>query len=223
MSKVKKKHSKRKTAAPAPADSRAALIQAAQKCFGTEGYDRTSTRDIAKAAGVNISLISYHFQGKEGLLRACLEEMSAGGVEMAERVLKKPTSIEDFKTRLQIFTEEFLRVHMQHSDTSCLMLREITTGTPNPIVIEMFKSRFVIVFEKLVDFLSSAQKQKLMAADQHPEMAAMMVMGCITHLLRSETMRKAVLGVPGLLEEGQISKTCAQLTGQLLNGMLPRN
>lgn len=56
-------------------DSRQALVRAAMRAFGEKGFSATSTREIARAAGVNISLIAYHFGGKEGLRTACAQAM----------------------------------------------------------------------------------------------------------------------------------------------------
>ena len=57
---------------PTRADqTRATLIRAALRLFGTRGFDGTSTRDIAAAANANIGSIAYHFGGKEGLRTAC--------------------------------------------------------------------------------------------------------------------------------------------------------
>ncbi|MBV5264775.1 CerR family C-terminal domain-containing protein [Pinisolibacter aquiterrae] len=53
--------------------TRASLIRVALDLFGRKGYDATSTRDIAGAAGVNIAGIAYHFGGKAGLHKACGE------------------------------------------------------------------------------------------------------------------------------------------------------
>jgi len=52
-------------------DTRSALIRAGIDLFGRGGFDGTSTREIARAAGVNIAGIAYHFGGKAGLHRAC--------------------------------------------------------------------------------------------------------------------------------------------------------
>jgi AcrR family transcriptional regulator len=212
----------KKTSATNPNQSREQLLQAARNAFATEGYDRTSTRDIAKAAGVNISLISYHFQGKEGLFRACLEELSQSGIDTVERVLKRPTSTEELKTRLQIFIEEFIQLHLARPDNSCIMMKELFSATPNAIVVDLFRKKFSLVFGKLIEFLAAAQKQKLIAPSVDVEIFGMMVMGCITHLMRTENMRKIILGVPGLLEPQQIDKTISQLANNLLNGILPR-
>ena len=44
------------------------ILEASTKLFSLKGFKATTIRDIAKDANVNSSLISYHFNGKEGLL-----------------------------------------------------------------------------------------------------------------------------------------------------------
>lgn len=217
-----KRTKKKVTAQAVPSNSRELLLLAAKKIFSDQGYDRTSTRDIAKEAGVNISLISYHFAGKEGLYRTCLEESSKMGLETVERVLKKPASLDEFKTRFQIFIEEFIKIHISNPDTSCIVMRELTNGLPNPIVMDLFKNKFVVIFEKLIEYLNFAQKQKFIASGVNTEILGMMIMGSITHLLRTDNMRKVVMGIPGLIEPEVIDKTIAQLANNLLNGVIPR-
>jgi len=56
--------------------TRSALVRVAIDLFGRKGYDATSTRDIAGAAGVNIAGIAYHFGGKGGLHRVCAEAIA---------------------------------------------------------------------------------------------------------------------------------------------------
>jgi AcrR family transcriptional regulator len=62
----------RKAAVQAPsapeADTPDKLIAAAERLFAAHGYASVSVRAIAAAAGVNWSLVGYHFRGKEGLL-----------------------------------------------------------------------------------------------------------------------------------------------------------
>jgi AcrR family transcriptional regulator len=54
--------------AAAGAETREKLVAAAERLFATRGYTNVSVRAIATAAGVNWSLVGYHFRGKEGLL-----------------------------------------------------------------------------------------------------------------------------------------------------------
>ncbi|RWC63385.1 MAG: DUF1956 domain-containing protein [Mesorhizobium sp.] len=53
--------------------TRAALVRAALKLFGRQGFDGTSTREIAAEAQANIGSIAYHFGGKEGLRTAAAD------------------------------------------------------------------------------------------------------------------------------------------------------
>ncbi len=58
-------------------DCRKKLIAAATPLFARKGLHGTNVRELARAAGVNFSMISYHFGGKNGLYAAVLEEQFA--------------------------------------------------------------------------------------------------------------------------------------------------
>ncbi|MDJ0392912.1 TetR family transcriptional regulator [Rhodococcus sp. G-MC3] len=52
--------------------TRASLVKAAKRRFTVVGFERTTVRDVASDAGVNVSLISRYFGSKDGLLAAVL-------------------------------------------------------------------------------------------------------------------------------------------------------
>jgi len=54
-------------------DSRSRLLAAATPLFARRGLNGVSVRELASAAGVNLSMISYHFGGKEGLYAEILK------------------------------------------------------------------------------------------------------------------------------------------------------
>lgn len=60
---------------PGGAESRARILGAAGQLFAARGYDGVATRELAAAADVNISAITYYFDGKEGLYRAVLGQL----------------------------------------------------------------------------------------------------------------------------------------------------
>ncbi|MFY8035006.1 MAG: TetR/AcrR family transcriptional regulator [Flexibacteraceae bacterium] len=54
-------------------DTAARIMQTAEKLFAKKGFECVSIRELAAECGVNISLISYHFGGKEQLLEKIIE------------------------------------------------------------------------------------------------------------------------------------------------------
>jgi TetR/AcrR family transcriptional regulator, regulator of cefoperazone and chloramphenicol sensitivity len=57
--------------------TRQKLLTAAIDVFGQYGFDGTTTRALASAAGVNLQAIPYYFGGKEGLYLAAAEHLAA--------------------------------------------------------------------------------------------------------------------------------------------------
>lgn len=59
-------------------EARSRLLHAALALFAEKGFAKTSTREIAQAAGANIAAISYYFGDKAGLYAACFAEPMGG-------------------------------------------------------------------------------------------------------------------------------------------------
>ncbi len=57
--------------------TRQAILTAALSEFGLKGFGGATTRAIADAAGVALPAIAYHFGNKEGLYRACAQDIVA--------------------------------------------------------------------------------------------------------------------------------------------------
>lgn len=53
------------------------ILDVARQHFSSVGFEGTSTRRIATDAGVNHSLIVYHFKNKDGLWQATMEDLFA--------------------------------------------------------------------------------------------------------------------------------------------------
>jgi AcrR family transcriptional regulator len=58
-----------------PPDTRARLVDAAERLFAERGVDAVSLREIARAAGAkNVIAVQYHFSDRDGVLRAILDK-----------------------------------------------------------------------------------------------------------------------------------------------------
>ncbi len=56
-----------------PGGTRKRIVEAAYEVLAREGYDATSIKDIAAAAGVAAGLVHYYFRSKEDLVLAAIE------------------------------------------------------------------------------------------------------------------------------------------------------
>ncbi|UUP18004.1 putative HTH-type transcriptional regulator YbiH [Nitratireductor thuwali] len=88
--------------------TREALIRAALRLFGKNGFEATSTRQIAAAADANIGSIAYHFGGKEGLRAACADYIVSLIGRAAESALG-PAGLETASPKSRAEAEALLR------------------------------------------------------------------------------------------------------------------
>lgn len=65
------------------------LIRAAAALFRRQGFDATSTRDIAAAAGMRSGSPFYHFDSKQALLHAVMAEGMHDAIGQQRQVLQK--------------------------------------------------------------------------------------------------------------------------------------
>jgi AcrR family transcriptional regulator len=70
-----------------------AIVEAVQDVFAEKGFDGTTTRDLAKAAGVSEALLYKHFPSKESLYAAMLDGCAKGPTfAEASRILELDAS-----------------------------------------------------------------------------------------------------------------------------------
>ena len=72
--------------------TRAALLETAAEMFAARGFARTSLDEIATATQVTRGAVYHHFESKQGLFEAVLEQLETG---MAQRVASAARESED--------------------------------------------------------------------------------------------------------------------------------
>lgn len=174
-------------------DTRAALIEAAEDLFAQKGFEGASVKEICEKAGVNVSLVSYHFEGKEGLYRTVLETFAGKGMELAERLLSAPKSKEEFLLRLQMFAEELVGTHVRHPKATRILHRECSAETS--VARDVFQRTFHKVFEQFVAFLTVARKNGFLRKDIEPVIAAGVFFASVSHFCNTDELRKALFGL----------------------------
>lgn len=159
------------------------LIAASLKLFAEKGYHACSIREICEEAKANISLVSFHFGGKEGLLDTIFEGLEEKDFDKLEVLLVKPNSEEDLKICLKHFLHDYVDYSIHHGDVISLYLEELERG--NPQAIEIQPKTYGKLWNSLIDFLKIAQERKLIEAKVDTEIMAFQILAPINHLIRS--------------------------------------
>lgn len=73
--------------------SRKKIINSAIVLFANKGFDSTSTREICKHAGVNLSLIPYYFGNKDGLYISIIESVINYGLAALKEEIEKSKNV----------------------------------------------------------------------------------------------------------------------------------
>ena len=104
-------------------ETRAAILAAALTLFSERGFEGAAMRDIAAAAGVEHSLLRYHFTDKASLWRAALSDLIARmNAEMAQswRATVGASPVVRFKRALT----DYVRYCARHPEHARIMVQE---------------------------------------------------------------------------------------------------
>lgn len=124
------------------------ILDAAERLFGTKGFDGTSTHDILNAVGIARGTLYYHFKSKEDILDAMIDRMTGRLVQDAAKI-----AADKAVPVLQRLTEMMLALNVQgnlgreimaqvHKPQNALMhqkMREHLLGEITPIVTDLLE------------------------------------------------------------------------------------
>jgi AcrR family transcriptional regulator len=133
--------------------NREALLLAARKCLLEKGFNRTTARDIASAAGVSLAAIGYHFASKEALLTEALLLAFSEWDEDLQRALR--TAVPNDVTQAQRFEAIWAKIMA-------------TFAT--------HRSLWVANFEIFAQMVGQPQTREVIASKLHPARAGLAAM-----------------------------------------------
>jgi AcrR family transcriptional regulator len=108
-------------------ERRERILRAATELFARQGFEQTTTRQIAEAAKSNVAAIKYYFGDKQGLIVAVMESARNRIVEGGEPMMVVPQ--EDARESLKQWVVWVLKTarRRRHADatTASLMIRAL--------------------------------------------------------------------------------------------------
>ena len=170
------------------------IINAAIVLFANKGYESTTTREICKHAGVNLSLISYYFKNKEGLYLSIIESIVNYGLTFLKDDIEKANELSSLsyqeKTKLLLSLLEkyttFLYSESVPNNFVILMLKEQTLS----------KSQFGDLYSKKIQLFYQALRKilaSLLGKKEDDKAVIFEVSAIIGEILSFKLMDKATL------------------------------
>ncbi|WP_292010910.1 TetR family transcriptional regulator [Chryseobacterium sp.] len=127
------------------------ILFAAEKLFAEKGFEGTSTREISKAANVNISMISYYFGSKEKLYEKLVEYRMNEGQFFSKDILER-TDINEWE-KIEKIVDQFANRVRNHKCFYRIMQRE-QLYTENPQIVKFLKETkmgFISMYSKILE------------------------------------------------------------------------
>lgn len=161
------------------ADCRSRLMEVATELFARKGFYGVSIRELAQAAGASISMISYHFGGKEGLYAAVLQEQFACFDQL-----------DDIRGQaggpLAVMTA-YLRWTIQRHRNNPQLLRFYTSEltNPTPCFAAIVSPAIASVIRLLAESIEAGMARGLFRQDLHAVNSALALAGMVNYFFLS--------------------------------------
>ena len=165
-------------------ETRLRILRGALKVFADKGFYGATTREIAKEADANVASISYHFQGKSGLLTAVMEEFVAPQIKETAALLKIiPESELEVSIQLELFLSKMTENYFSNMAIFHIYLRVLES---NDVVLEGILPLIEMIYGSLKNFLQRGKESGMILFDGDSDVAAIMILTSFTGLIKNE-------------------------------------
>jgi len=161
------------------------IKEAARKVFMQKGYKGTTSRDIAKEAGLNVALTNYYFRKKEKLFKIIFMETAHEFLDDTISILNKPI---DLSKKIRMIMERELEMQLRDPDLFVFFYNEIKNNPDNFLKEMIIKDRFL---EKWNDQIKENVRKKIIRKID-PISALSIVMGYMHFPIIASTLLKEI-------------------------------
>ncbi|KUN78815.1 TetR/AcrR family transcriptional regulator [Streptomyces griseoruber] len=164
------------------ADTRDRILAAAREEFSERGYEKTSVRGIAKAAGVDSALVHHYFGTKEQIFEAAIEVAFAPAFEAPTAIAEGP--LDGVGERMA----RFVLGVWENPATRAPLLAIVRSAVSNDTAAAVFRRLVVSQVLRRV-----AAQVDLPDAELRAELAAAQLVGCamLRYVIKVEPLASA--------------------------------
>ena len=161
-------------------ERRSQILQVAIKLFSQNGFRGTTTKEIARAAGVSEAMVFRHYATKEELYRAILDWKACEGkfASPFEIVGKAMAEKDDFK----VFYLMILNALNKHELDPQFMRLLFHSALEGHELAEMFiEQNIVPIYEFMSRYIAGRQKEGAIRKDIKPRVVVRAFVGMMIH------------------------------------------
>ncbi|MFZ4929663.1 TetR/AcrR family transcriptional regulator [Chryseobacterium sp. Mn2064] len=166
------------------------IIFAAEKLFAEKGFEGTSTREIAKAAHVNISMISYYFGSKEKLYEKLVEYRMNEGQFFSKDILER-TDMNEWQKIERIIDQFSNKVRTQKCFYRIMQREQLYAQ--NPQIIEFLKQTKMIFLSMYSQILESGHRKGIFTKNPPIYLLHTTISGTLFYAFNAKEMYKEFL------------------------------
>lgn len=136
-------------------ETRDRIVEAAADCFSGLGFRGASTREIARRAGTNQGLITYHFKSKDELWRAAADRIFT---QLRTRLTTRAAAVSSEEPREQTRERirEYVRFVAAHPELFRLMVEEGKSDDPR--MQWLVDTHLKRLYEDIPEFAAGAER-----------------------------------------------------------------
>ncbi len=161
------------------------LIDSAKHLFSARGYHGVSVIEITARAKTNVSLVSYYFGGKSGLLKTLFEELTITGREDIKRLFILPETHAELKVNFTSLLDKLCDLYVENSESFRIFLNELESGNADA---EMTQSSLALWGSFVLYFDGSREKGLIPPGDSRAITAV--AMGTLINLIQNKYCAK---------------------------------
>jgi AcrR family transcriptional regulator len=168
------------------------ILAIALQLFGEQGFSATSIRDIAQKANINVSMISYYFGGKEGLLKAIVQsKVDAMKIRIGGIISNDALTVNE---KIDILIEESVIKFWQNRVLNNIITREhnFNLNTELKEVLHQLKNSR---YEQLHLIIQQGQELGVFKKDVNVPLMQATITGVLKHIYFSDDYYFNLLGI----------------------------
>ena len=180
-------------------DKHTHIIEKAETLFATKGYSGTSIRDIAKAANVNLAMVSYYFGSKEKLMETLFKERISLMQLKLETLLKNET-ISPFQ-KVEIMIDEYISKVLNKQSFYKIMLCEMAQRK-NRVVVKFIRDIKLNYANMMRGLVEEGQQKKIFKKDIDIMLLMNTMTGTVTQMIMNKEIYREFNSLKKVSETG---------------------